>query len=311
MLAYVHDSSFNPNNYFASDGEKGMTSTSANKLANLAKERNREDMLLVENVRFFSNVMTLMVNPSEKITMSEGLEGSPEEFKKIKGALLRTARFNAFIAWIREAISAKDLMINETKSLSLNSWCKKQGIEYPKTPENNIEEDLVKGRASAKITIDDMAKFFVAEAKASVLGQAVHKDGSIDKARRALIDARLNPTEREGSGQDTVIVTKLPTATNEDVTDFYMSLQSDWRQAESEVNSGKGDWEFKDTELRLQLTNEYNAKMREFENETSRIKAEWEKWKLEELRRIGKLKIRIPVILQPILDELLTLGKEK
>ena len=311
MLAYVHDSSFNPNNYFASAGEKGMTSTSANKLANLAKERNREDMLLVENVRFFSNVMTLMVNPSEKITMSEGLEGSPEEFKKIKCALLRTARFNAFIAWIREAISAKDLMINETKSLSLNSWCKKQGIEYPKTPENNIEEDLVKGRASAKVTIEDMAKFFVAEAKASVLGQAVHKDGSIDKARRALIDARLNPTEREGSGQDTVIVTKLPTATNEDVTDFYMSLQSDWRQAESEVNSAKGDWEFKDTELRLQLTNEYNAKMREFENETSRIKAEWEKWKLEELRRIGKLKIRIPVILQPILDELLALGKEK
>lgn len=311
MLAYVHDSSFNPNNYFASDGEKGMTSTSANKLANLAKERNREDMILVENVRFFSNVMTLMVNPSEKITMSEGLEGSPEEFNKIKGALLRTARFNAFIAWIREAISAKDLMINQTKSLSLNSWCKKKGIEYPKTPENNIEGDLVEGRASAKITIDDMAKFFVAEAKASVLGQAVHKDGSIDKARRALIDAHLNPTEREGSGQDTVIVTKLPTATNEDVTDFYMSLQSDWRQAESEVNSAKGDWEFKDTELRLQLTNEYNAKMREFENETSRIKAEWEKWKLEELRRIGKLKIRVPVILQPILDELFALGKEK
>lgn len=184
-----------------------MTSTSANKLANLAKERNREDMFLVENVRFFSNVMTLMVNPSEKITMSEGLEGSPEEFKKIKGALLRITRFNAFIAWIREAISAKDLRINETKSLSLNSWCKKQGIEYPKTPENNIEEDLVKGRASAKVTIEDMAKFFVAEAKASVLGQAVHKDGFIDKA---LIDDRLNPTEREGSGQDTVIVTKLP-----------------------------------------------------------------------------------------------------
>lgn len=38
---------FNPNNFFALEGEKGMTSTSANKLVNLAKERNREDQLYV------------------------------------------------------------------------------------------------------------------------------------------------------------------------------------------------------------------------------------------------------------------------
>ena len=309
MDIYAHDSSFNPSNYFAKEGEKGMTSTSANKLANLAKERNREDMLYVENLKFYSEVMTLLLNPSERVTLSEGIKGSADEFSKIKDALYRIARFNAFISWVREAISAKDYMIREVKALGLKDWCKQEGIAYPEKPEYTLEEDMIRQRASAKIGIEDMARFYVSQAKASVLGQAIHPEGAIDKARRDLIEASLNPSRREGTGQDMVIMTKVATAKSEDVTNFYMSLQADWRQAESEVNSDKGEWEFKDTELRLELLNVYNAKAREYDRETSRIKNEWDKWKLEELRRIGKLKIRIPNLLQPILDELLALGK--
>lgn len=301
---------FNRYNYFANEGEKGMTSTSANKLANLAKERNREDQLYVENIRFYNDIMSLLVNPNEKVTLSEGVRGTPEEFSKINDALRRISRFNAFIAWVREAIEAKEKLIMDVNDITVKKWCKNRGIEYPEMPENNISEELEKRSASGAATIDEMAQYFISESKASVLGIAIHPGGPIDKARRELIEAGLKPSSKEGSGKDTVIMTKVPTASNEDVTNFYMELQNDWRQAESRVNEAKNKWQTNDSELRIQLTNEFNTLQREYEKEISRIKAEWEKWKLEETKHLGKLKIRVPSALQPVMDELLTLGKD-
>lgn len=301
---------FNPYNYFASEGEKGMTSTSANKLANLAKERNREDMLMVESVRFYSDVMTLLVNPSEKVVLTEGRSGTAEEFEKIREALLRVARFNAFVAWVREAITAKDQLINKTSAMSLKDWCDSRGITMPEEPDNDVEREAQEQRAAGKADIDEMARYFINQSKAAALGQAIHPDGPIDQARRALIDSSFTPSRKEGSGKDIVIITRKPTATTQDVTNFYMSLQSDWRHSESAVNEAKSKWNTADSELFIELANDYNAKRRDYDNEMTRIRAEWDKWRLEETRRIGKLKIRIPSALQPVLDELLALGKE-
>lgn len=310
MSTKLSEPVFNPANFFAKDDEKGMTSTSANKLANLAKERNREDMLFVDSVRFVKEEMSLLTNPSEKVTLLDGMKGDSAEFTKIREAMMRVARFNSFISWVREAIKAKDTLISDVKLTSLTEWCKKNNIDLPKAPQNNVEEELEVNRAASKIGIEDMARYFIAESKASVFGQSIHPDGSIARARQHLMEAGVRHSYREGEGKDMVITTAVPTADIKDVTDFYMCLQSDWRHAESVVNQSKSEWEQADGELRLQLTNEYNKKMREHENQTARIKSDWEKWKLEEVRRIGKLKIRIPQTLQPVLDELLALGKE-
>lgn len=309
MSTRVSDPVFNPANFFAAEGDKGMTSTSANKLANLAKERNREDMLYVDSVRFVKEEMSLLTNPSEKVILSEGMKGDSTEFTKIKEAMTRVARFNSFISWVREAIKAKDTMISKVRITTLTEWCKKNNIDLPKVPLNNVEEELEENRAASKIGIEDMARYFIAESKASVLGQSIHPDGSIARARRDLMEAGVRHSYREGEGKDMVITTVTQTADINEVTDFYMNLQSDWRHAESIINQSKSEWEQADGELRLQLTNEYNKKLREHENMMARIKSDWEKWKLEEVRRIGKLKIRIPKALQPVLDELLALGK--
>lgn len=91
---------FNPANFFATEGEKGMTATSVNKLANLAKERNREDMLFIDNVRFLTEEISLLANPTEKVTMTEGMKGDLDEFSKIREAMMRVTRFNSFISWV-------------------------------------------------------------------------------------------------------------------------------------------------------------------------------------------------------------------
>lgn len=310
MSTKLSDPVFNPSNFFATEVEKGMTSTSANKLANLAKERNREDMTFVGSVRFSNEEMSLLASPADKVMLFEGMKGDAAEFTRIREAMMRVARFNSFISWVREAIKAKDTMISDVKFTTLKEWCKKNNIDLPKAPQDKVEEELKEKRATSKVGIEDMARYFIDESKASVLGQAIHPDGAIALARKDLMEANTRHAYREGEGKDMVITTVTPTANINDVTDFYMSLQSDWRHAESLVNQSKSEWEQADAVLRLQLTNEYNSKMREYENQTARIKSDWEKWKLEEVRRISKLKIRIPQALQPVLDELLALGKE-
>lgn len=305
----ANEPEFNRYNFFASEGEKGMTSTSANKLANLAKERNREDMLLIQNVRFYNEVMTLLVNPSEKVVLSEGLKGSQEEFDKLRKALRRTARFNAFISWVREAISAKEALIQEVNETGVKPWCKNKGVDYPKEPDNDVDSSMHQSLSAAQATIDEMARYFTNQSLASVLGQAIHPDRPIDEARRKLIEATMTPSKTEGFGKDTVIKTKEATATPDSVTDFYMALQSEWRHAEAAVNEANGKWQTADRERFLELVKDYNARMREYEIAVSKIKADWEQWKLEETKRLGKLKIRIPGSLQSVLDELLALGK--
>ncbi|MCH5213748.1 MAG: hypothetical protein J1E97_01045 [Muribaculaceae bacterium] len=300
---------FNKYHFFASDGEKGMTATSANKLANLAKERNREDMLLIQNVRFYNEVMTLLVKPSEKVVLSEGMNGSQQEFDKLREALLRTARFNAFISWVREAIAAKEALIKEVNDTEVCSWCKKQGIEYPTAPENEVDKEMHESRSAAQATIDEMARYFANQSMASVLGQAIHPEGPIDEARRALIEATMAPSQTEGYGQDTVIKTKEATATTDAVTAFYMALQAEWRHAEAAVNEAKGKWQSADKERLIELVNEYDAKKRDYNLKLAKIEADFGQWQLQETRRLGKLKIRVPAALQPVLDELLTLGK--
>lgn len=305
----INEPEFNRYHFFASDGEKGMTTTSANKLANLAKERNREDMLLIQNVRFYNEVMTLLVNPAEKVVLSEGLKGSQEEFEKLNQALLRIARFNAFISWVREAITAKEELIQAVNDTSIKTWCKIQGIELPGEPQNDVNDNMETSRAAAQASIDEMARYFINQSVASVLGQAIHPDGPIDEARRTLIEATMTPSKTEGYGKDTVIKTKEATATADAVTTFYMTLQSEWRHTEAAVNEAKGKWQLADKERFIELVNYYHARLREYELAVSKIKADWEEWKLEETKRLGKLKIRVPSALQIVLNELLALGK--
>lgn len=297
-------------NYFAKEGELGMTMTSANKMANLAKERNREAMLFVESLKFYKSVISLLVAPKEKVVLSEGTPGNESTFHTIRSALNTIARYNAFIAWIREAIAAKNALISEANNKTIFQWCKEQGIEYPKAPENNVEQLLWENRSFGKATIEEMARWYIHQAKASVFGQAIHPSGSIAKAREALMEVNLKPATAVGTGKETIIETKVPTANNEAVTEFYMSLQSEWRHAESAVNESKSRWEAENYENLLRFKNEYNECQRQYEARVNYLKSEWERWIYEECQRIGRLKIRIPHVFQPILQELLALGKE-
>lgn len=312
---------FNPDRFFAKEGQKGMTMTAADKLANLAKERNREDQSYVDNVQFYTKTVQSLMAPQNTQTpfngavLSEGYPGDEETFKKIEECLARIARYNAFITWVREAISAKTALMQAIQSESIVEWCKKNDVLYPEnkcfTNQFTVQQELNNHRASLEEDENAMARYYINQAKASVYGQAIHPGGPIDVARRELITSKTKPSTVTGQGQDTIITTMVPTAEPDKVTDFYMKLQGEWRDCESSMNKAKSQWNDADTETELRITAKQNADMKAADALMREAQSKYDTWKLEETKKVSKLKIYIPAALQGVLDELLALGKDK
>ena len=112
-------------NFFA---EKGMTSTSANHLANIAKEVIRDKETELAAIRFYSESVELI--NSEKKLLKEGYN-KPERIGQL---IEEIAAMYSFSAWAREAIKRKDEMLNELEAMDNVKYCHRMGIELPTHP---------------------------------------------------------------------------------------------------------------------------------------------------------------------------------
>ena len=111
-------------------GDKGITSTSANYLANLAKEVSKSAEAQLRNIHFTSRTVEL-INGSKK-TLRNGWT----ETQKVEELITRIANLNAFCAWMREAIKAREDALSKVDDLSMEQFCELKGIEYPTRPDS-------------------------------------------------------------------------------------------------------------------------------------------------------------------------------
>lgn len=108
-------------------GEKGITSTSANHLANLAKECMESNRRALEGVGFITSTVRLLSGGQASILT----EGRNEQYlSSIPELLEEIAEMNTFCAWMREAIKAKD---EELSLIDNADLCDSSRI-FPKCP---------------------------------------------------------------------------------------------------------------------------------------------------------------------------------
>ena len=103
--------------FFSTEG-KGLTSTSANHIANLAKEMVREIETFVSGLTLYSTSVVLIGNDNVNI-INEG--DTAEALDKVKTQLHTIAKANSLIAWLREAIKAKERLQKEVEDLSIDA----------------------------------------------------------------------------------------------------------------------------------------------------------------------------------------------
>ena len=289
--------------FFSTEG-KGLTSTSANHIANLAKEMVRETEASLEGLTFYSTSVALIGNDSVN-TLREG--DTSETLGKIKAQLHTIAKANSLIAWLREAIKAKERLLKEVDDLTLNDFMKLQGIKKPDMPTRGTA--LTEDEYYASLSVDERNRFYSLEALASVLGKAVHPAGVIANAREELNERLKNPKTIEGKGRDALLFFYTPTVKTSQVDEVYFAVQKEFREVQASLNAIKYDCLKAVKESEIEVQTKYADDYAKYQAEITRIQNEMSTYEKKRTREIGSFKIRIPDSLVDIYERVAHLGK--
>lgn len=289
--------------FFSTDGQ-GLTSTSANHIANLAKEMIRSIETSLNSMILYSTSVSLIgTETSEQLVKGN----TQEDLEEVVGKLHSVARAKSLIAWLREAIKAKERMISHLEKLQLEDYAKQQGIEIPKkpTPEDSLDDD----EYFASLSVDERNRYYETETLAAVLGKAIHPDGCFAVARENLSKHIQKPRQVEGDGRDTLIYSFAPTVDTQLVDEVYFRLQIQYREAQAKVNAFKHDCNkaVKESEIAADAKDAENLEA--YNRQMELLNAQLTAYKTKRIKEIGDYRIVIPQSLKTIFDEVSHLGK--
>ena len=281
-------------------GENGLTTTSANTIANLAKESYQFKEEELNAIQFYNTRVKLLSSGEDTIIsmgITQGIEDVPSSLREI-------ASLKSLIAWLREAIKAKENLIREARNLSYKDF----GIEVPEQPiceDTLAEEDYI-----ATLNIKQRNRYYYLDTLCAVLGNYIHPSGSYAKARKKLRELMNNPITISGSGRDAIVYTHEPSIDYDIVEDTFMSLQQEYRAYQSELNSMKHEMEMAIQEDSRKKSLAYQEAYAKWSYEMERINADFKIKKDKAIVDAQSLKIIIPDALKPIYDRVKSLGKK-
>ena len=280
-------------------GNEGITATSANHLANLAKEETRDAEAYLENVTFVNVAMGLL-SSVERTPFTKGY--STVDLDQIS----HIGKLHSFCAFIREAIKHKENLKNFYTSYSFAQYQKDYNITFPEiykmdewTEENVINQWDTKKRA----------RYFYLEAMAAAYGKYIHPDGSIARARKEYYDKLNNPARKDGSGRDTVIYTYDPSIDKSQLEELFASAQNSHRSFESQLNQLKAEIKAAVDTHNLEEEQKYNSVQQIYNAATNEEYGKYQVFVKTKLKEIQALKIVIPDVLKETYDYLNSLGK--
>lgn len=117
-------------------GENGLTNTSANHVANMAKESIKNVASELEAISFYSMTVSLISGGTRQ---QAKIGSTREQLDGVMKSLETVGEANALIAWLREAIKARERLLTEVKDMTLETYCRDilGGVEMPQ-PDKNI-----------------------------------------------------------------------------------------------------------------------------------------------------------------------------
>lgn len=290
--------------FFSEDG-KGLTSTSANHVANLAKEMISDIETSLEEMSLYSTTVTLIGGKDPNI-LNRG--ANAEEVEGVVTKLHRIAEAKSLIAWLREAIKAKERLVSEATGMTLVDYAKANGIELKEQPQ--LGDILTEDEYFASKSKDERCKYYSLETLAATLGKAIHPGGEFADVRKDLQSKAKKPHDVEGQGRDTLIYTYTPTVDNETVEDVYFRLQKQYREAQAGLNAMKHECMKAIEESTVAAKAEYSQALADWTNNRKLLEARHSEYIQRKVRDISGLRISIPDSLQKIYEEVSSLGKK-
>lgn len=294
-------------------GTEGLTSTSANHIANLAKEANREHQNYLASIQFYSERIGIIGTP-ERVLAQEGV--NLEGLSKIKTAIESIAENNALIAFIREAIKEKERLEKEAKSWK--NEVAREALELrrkenvsPSKPVPVTEEDMF-----ARLSIGQVEHYLTLEAQCSVIGKYIHEGGALSNARIDAMQKVTHPRTVKENGRDTIVTEYELTVSTDNIDSVYFDFQALHRSYQSELNGMKKAMLDDAQAINLKMDEDYRFARTQYLHVNAELDREEQKIEMDErekrqelLREVQNLKIVIPNRLNGAYTALMKSGK--
>lgn len=285
---------------------EGLTSASANHLANIAKEYAQRIGGKTTTLRLYTKKARLISDESEAtIEMPvDVLDIIPETIHKI-------SRCNALIGWLREAIKEKEKGVEEIKNTTFANWANLTQTIVPVMPECPKSIGTVQQVGNEILNIKEQNRYVELKCALAVYGDFIHPDGILTKAQQDIIRYMANPTKIQGEGRDMVVYSyEVEPKANERLTLTFFQLQGEYRQLQAELNGIEHRFR---TEAQAEYTRRkaqydqdfaaYSEAKRNYDDELSRLREQYAEWQIQQTEEIQSLRIVIPNDLQSIYAE--------
>ena len=280
-------------------GDNGLTSTSANHIANLCKEAYLQLEKELAGVGFYSSTVRLIGTSQESL-----LKDGTRDISWIPTHLDKVAKYKSLIAWLREAIKARETIFKEIDAMDYSDF----GIEEPERPTR--EDAITENDVIATWNIKQRNRYYYLDTLCAQIGQYIHPNGTFSEARNRMYDIVNEPHKVSGSGRDTVIYSYEPTIGSSEVDSMFMELQNQYRSYQAELNSMKHSIETAIQDDRNRKCSEYAKALLEYSIKVKDAQNILESKRLELQKEIQDMKIIIPDSLKPVYEEVSALGKK-
>lgn len=287
-----------------------LTSTEAQNICNVARESLSNLHEQLKNVAFYDTTISSIMNSGAAVQSQAGVK----DWKWIPEALAKIGNYNALIAWLNEAIKEKDEEIQRVGTLSATEYPNYICYTMPRQPVQVApvcEKDVLS-------EMDNLNEYLALQSKAAAIGVYIHDDGSVAKARKALISKLANPAAVSGTGRDTVIYTYTPSVKALQIEDMYMKLLAEHRALNSKLNHMKAKIKEEVNNRNIKQEQEYRKEYSKYEQELSEYynavnkqESAIAEFRISERERVSKLKIGVPQSLMATYKEVKALISEK
>lgn len=293
--------------FFKKEGEEGvaLTSTSANHIANLAKEYIQSVETRLNNICFFNAEIALIGSVGGANTIQTG--ETSEVLNNLQSLLEGVAQAKSLIAWLREGIKAKESLMKGLQATSLEDWREENGLTSPEAP--NHGHVLTEIEYYASLPIKERNRYYQLETEAAVLGKYIHPDGHLSDARKELKDKLQHPHKVDGKGRDALIYTYTPTVSVAEVDNVFFELQKKHREIQAQLNAMKYSCEQAINDSTNKVNTEYMIALQKYQAKLKDVLGAFKTWKDEKSQEYSKLKIVIPHSLMGIYNTINSLGK--
>ena len=217
-------------------GKDGLTVTSANHVANIAKEMYEAAESKLKTLKLYSRDYMLAINGN---TYRVENESAKADLETLSSVLKEIGELKSLIAFLREGIKAKEAMDGDDVFEAHVEELIKEGRTDLVKPA--MRKEVSFEDAFNELTAEQKARYYALEAKCATIGSFIHPDGVFAKAREAFFEHKQDPIKVVGSGQEAEVNTYTSGFSAQEVDDTFFALQKEYRSLQAELNKLKAE----------------------------------------------------------------------